>query len=96
MIEFLLFLMIFALGLSLRRAFVRIGYLERELTAHPLQAFPLNGDELLAIVASIAETGDSAPQQRLFAVLDAVARQAGCAGVIASWGEKYEWMQQMR
>lgn len=69
------------------------GYLERELLAHPLHAFPLGREELLATIAAIVERGDAAPQLRLFGVLDAVARQVGCGGVIGSWGDKYGWIQ---
>lgn len=69
------------------------GYLERELRAHPLQAFPLDAGELLATIGAIVESGDAGPQQRLLEVIDAVARRAGCGSVIASWGEDYEWMQ---
>jgi hypothetical protein len=56
----------------------------------------VDGNELVAMVGAIVESGDAAPQQRLFGILDGVARQAGCHSVIASWGEKYEWMQRFR
>ena len=72
------------------------GYLERELRARPLKAFPLDGDELLAMIDAIAESGDAAPQQRLLAVIETVARQVECGSVIASWGEDYGWMRSFR
>src|SRR5262249_11338601 len=69
------------------------GYLERELRARPLQAFPLTGEALLAMILAIVETSGAVPQQRLCEVIDTVARQQGCADVLTGWGEKYDWMQ---
>ena len=34
----------------------------------------------------------SSLQRRLFAVIDRVVREAGCGDVLASWGDKYDWM----
>ncbi len=58
--------------------------------AWELDRFPLPGwgsGELLEAVARITATGDVAPQQRLFARVEAVARAAGHAAVLEAWGE---------
>jgi predicted nucleotidyltransferase len=69
------------------------GYLERELNARPLASFSVPGDELLAMIAAITERGDAGPQQQLFAVIEPIAIEVGCADVLASWGYKYEWIK---
>ncbi|MEW1914522.1 hypothetical protein AB0442_40115 [Kitasatospora sp. NPDC085895] len=58
--------------------------------AWELDRFPLPGwesSELLETVARITATGEVAPQQRLFARVEAVARAAGHATVLDAWGE---------
>jgi hypothetical protein len=72
------------------------GYLERELRARPLRSIPLKGEEILAMIGAIVESGDAAPQQRLFGVIDAVAWQHGCGDVLDAWGDEYAWMRNFR
>ncbi|MFJ4317027.1 hypothetical protein ACIP46_17380 [Streptomyces lavendulae] len=58
--------------------------------AWELNRFPLPGWEsaaLLKTVARIAATGEVAPQQRLFARVEAAARTAGHAAVLDAWGD---------
>lgn len=68
------------------------GYLERELRAHPLRAFPLDADGLLALVAAILDDPDPGPQQHLLALVTAACRHAGHGDVEDAWGADYEWM----
>ncbi len=84
---------IFALEGRLRPYY---GYLERELRAYPLRAFPLSPGELLAVVGAILEDSDPAPQQRLLAVVEADCRRAGHGDMIDEWGADYEWMTRFR
>jgi hypothetical protein len=72
------------------------GYLERELRARPLKSLPLSGKELLAMIGEIVESGNAAPQQALFEVIDAVAWQHGCGDVLEAWGDDYPWMRSYR
>ncbi|MGW7583974.1 hypothetical protein ACWGKU_37030 [Kitasatospora sp. NPDC054768] len=58
--------------------------------AWELDRFPLPGWDsaaLLDTVARITATGEVAPQQRLFARVEAAARAAGHAAVLDAWGE---------
>lgn len=72
------------------------GYLERELRAYPLRAFPLAPDDLLAIIAGILDDADAATQQRLLAVVESLGRAAGCDHEFDEWGERYAWMKTVR
>jgi hypothetical protein len=72
------------------------GYLERELRVRPVRSFPLTGEELLAMIGEIVETGEAAPQQWMFEVVDAVAWRNGCGDVLEAWGEDYPWMRSYR
>jgi hypothetical protein len=70
--------------------------LEHELRTYPLQTFPLPGDDLLRLIATTVEDGDTAALRRLFSeVLDRT-RQAGHGDVIDSWGDDIAWMNQDR
>ncbi|MFJ9690798.1 hypothetical protein [Kitasatospora sp. NPDC101183] len=58
--------------------------------AWELDRFPLPGWEsaaLLASVSAITATGEVAPQQQLFARVEAAARAAGHTAVLDAWGE---------
>ncbi|WP_159766345.1 hypothetical protein [Streptomyces sp. HM190] len=59
-------------------------YLEWELVRHPLPGWDTAG--LLDAVGRVAATGDVAPQRRLFAGVEAVARDAGLGDVLDAWG----------
>ncbi|GHF39359.1 hypothetical protein GCM10018790_16460 [Kitasatospora xanthocidica] len=60
-------------------------YLAWELDRFPLPGW--DGAALLDTVARITATGEVAPQQRLFARVEAAARAAGHAAVLDAWGE---------
>ncbi len=72
------------------------GYLERELRAYPLNAFPLSPDDLLAALELIVGRGEAGAQQRLLGVVEGVTRAAGHGDVIDAWGSDYEWMTHVR
>ncbi|WP_327281181.1 MULTISPECIES: hypothetical protein [unclassified Streptomyces] len=64
--------------------------------AWELDRFPLPGwgsAALLDIVARITATGEVAPQQGLFARVEAAARAAGHAAVLDAWGEDLRLMR---
>ncbi|WP_199881263.1 hypothetical protein [Streptomyces sp. CB03911] len=64
--------------------------------AWELDRFPLPGWEsaaLLDTVARITATGEVAPQQQLFAQVEAAARAAGHAAVLDAWGEDLRLMR---
>lgn len=89
------YLLTFVFGLESRhRPF--FGYLERELRARPLRSLPLTGEALLAMIEAIVESGDAAPQQAMFEVIDGVAWQNGCGDVLEAWGDDYPWMRSYR
>ncbi|MEU6237455.1 hypothetical protein [Kitasatospora sp. NPDC047058] len=66
-------------------------YLAWELDRFPLPGWESTG--LLDTVARITATGDVAPQQRLFARVEAAARAASHAAVLDAWGEDLELMR---
>ncbi|MFF7260224.1 hypothetical protein ACFZCL_08025 [Streptomyces sp. NPDC008159] len=66
-------------------------YLEWELARHPLPGWETA--VLLDAVGRIAATGAVAPQQRLFARVEAVAREAGLGDVLDAWGEDLALMR---
>ncbi|HKG24092.1 MAG TPA: DUF4037 domain-containing protein [Thermomicrobiales bacterium] len=72
------------------------GYLERELRHYPLQSFPLNPDELLAIITRILDDANAETQQRLLAVVEPLGRAAGCDYEFDEWGERFDWMKRYR
>ncbi|NUR59522.1 MAG: hypothetical protein HOV87_12770 [Catenulispora sp.] len=64
--------------------------------AWELDRFPLPGWEstaLLDTIARITATGEAAPQQRLFARVEAAARAAGHGAVLDAWGEDLALMR---
>lgn len=71
------------------------GYLERELRAHPLRAFPLSANELLATVEAVLD-GGPAPLQHLLGAVVAACREADHGDVVDEWGTDYEWMMAFR
>ena len=66
-------------------------YLAWELARYPLPGW--DADELLDTVDRIARTGDVSLQRRLFARVEAVARQAGHSKVLDAWGEDLDLMR---
>lgn len=66
-------------------------YLAWELDRFPLPGW--EGATLLETVARITATGEVAPQQRLFARVEAAARAAGHAPVLDAWGEDLQLMR---
>jgi hypothetical protein len=66
-------------------------YLRWELDRYPLPGWDTG--HLLDAVDRIARTGDVSLQQRLFARVEAVARQAGHDEVLDAWGEDLELMR---
>ncbi|MGH2557504.1 MAG: nucleotidyltransferase domain-containing protein [Thermomicrobiales bacterium] len=72
------------------------GYLEREPRVYPLQTFPLDPDELLAMIDAVLDEADVPTQQRLLAIVDDLCRPAGFGDVFDGWGADYQWMQTFR
>ncbi|MGW1978003.1 hypothetical protein [Streptomyces sp. NPDC001889] len=66
-------------------------YLEWELARFPLPGWDTG--TLLDAVDRIAGTGDVSAQRRLFAQVEAVARQAGHGAVLDAWGEDLHLMR---
>jgi hypothetical protein len=66
-------------------------YLEWELARHPLPGWDTAA--LLDAVGRVAATGAVAPQRRLFARVEAVAREAGLGDVLDAWGEDLALMR---
>lgn len=66
-------------------------YLTWELTRYPLPGWDTS--KLLDAVDRIARTGDISLQRRLFARVEATARQAGHSQVLDAWGEDLELMR---
>jgi hypothetical protein len=66
-------------------------YLEWELVRHPLPGW--DTDVLLRAVDRISATGDPSPQQHLFALVEAAAREAGHSEVLDAWGEDLDLMR---
>jgi hypothetical protein len=60
-------------------------YLEWELATYPLPGWD-TGD-LLALIGSVVTTGDPEVQRRLFAQIEAKARDSGFGEVLDEWGE---------
>ncbi|MFJ3908228.1 hypothetical protein [Streptomyces vinaceus] len=69
-------------------------YLARELDRFPLPGW--ESAPALNTVARIAATGEVAPQQRLFARVEAAARAAGHTAVLDAWGEDMPLMRPHR
>ncbi|MFJ5776413.1 hypothetical protein [Streptomyces sp. NPDC093094] len=69
-------------------------YLEWELRRHPLPGW--DTDMLLRAVDRVSATGDVALQRRLFALVEAAARDAGQGGVLDAWGEDLALMRPPR
>jgi hypothetical protein len=66
-------------------------YLTWELARYPLPGW--DTDKLLNAVDCIARTGDVRLQRRLFARVEAAARQAGHSEVLDAWGEDLDLMR---
>ncbi|WP_055693544.1 hypothetical protein [Streptomyces prasinopilosus] len=66
-------------------------YLEWELDRHPLPGWDTG--VLLRAVDRVSATGDVALQRRLFALVEAVAREAGHGPVLDAWGEDLDLMR---
>jgi hypothetical protein len=66
-------------------------YLTWELDRYPLPGWDTG--KLLDAVDRIARTGDVSLQRRLFARVEATARQAGHSEVLDAWGEDLELMR---
>ncbi|MGP3969208.1 hypothetical protein [Streptomyces sp. 6N223] len=66
-------------------------YLEWELERFPLPGWDTR--ELLDALGRIAGTGDVAAQRRLFARVEAVAREAGHGATLDAWGEDLALMR---
>ncbi|MFD7455633.1 hypothetical protein [Streptomyces sp. NPDC059868] len=66
-------------------------YLEWELERFPLPGWDTR--ELLAAVGRIAATGDVEAQRRLFAQVEAVAREAGHGSTLDDWGDDLKLMR---
>jgi hypothetical protein len=66
-------------------------YLEWELARYPLPGWDTAA--LLDAVGRVAATGAVAPQQRLFARVEAVARESGLGDVLDAWGEDLALMR---
>ncbi len=66
-------------------------YLEWELDRFPLPGWDTG--VLLATIGRIAGTGDPDTQRRLFAQVEAVARDAGHGAVLDAWGEDLRLMR---
>jgi hypothetical protein len=66
-------------------------YLTWELARYPLPGW--DADKLLNAVDCIARTGDVRLQRRLFARVEAAARQAGHSKVLDAWGEDLDLMR---
>ncbi|MEU9339549.1 hypothetical protein AB0D49_41520 [Streptomyces sp. NPDC048290] len=66
-------------------------YLEWELTRFPLPDW--NTELLLGAVNHISATGDASAQRRLFAQVEAAARQTGHEEVLDAWGEDLHLMR---
>lgn len=66
-------------------------YLEWELARHPLPGW--DTDALLEAVERVSGSGDVSAQRRLFAQVEASARQCGHGAVLDAWGEDLELMR---
>ncbi|MFB7450266.1 hypothetical protein [Streptomyces sp. NPDC056194] len=66
-------------------------YLEWELARYPLPGWDTG--TLLHALGRIAESGDASAQRRLFAQVEAVARQHGHGAVLDAWGDDLELMR---
>ncbi|WP_426405070.1 hypothetical protein ACN9M0_37050 [Streptomyces sp. R-07] len=66
-------------------------YLEWELARHPLPGW--DTDALLDAVERVSGSGDVSAQRRLFAQVEAAARQRGHGAVLDAWGEDLELMR---
>jgi hypothetical protein len=66
-------------------------YLEWELARFPLPGW--DTAELLEVIGRIAGTGEVAAQRRLFARVEAAAREAGHGAVLDAWGDDLALMR---
>ena len=69
-----------------------LGYLERELKAHPLASFPLDADGLLELISEIADSGGISAQQQLMRTIECLCKNEGMADVFDAWEEAYPWL----
>jgi|AntRauTorcE11897_2_1112592.scaffolds.fasta_scaffold32191_1 hypothetical protein len=67
------------------------SYLARELTAHPLQNFPVTSKELLGLLEKVVFAGNAENQQQLAKVVEKYMRGNGHYDYVR-WASKYEWL----
>ncbi len=67
------------------------SYLARELTAHPLQNFPVTSKELLELLEKVVFAGNAENQQELARVVEQYMRDNGHYDYVR-WAKKYQWL----
>lgn len=71
-------------------------YLRWELEHFPLDGLSCPADELVAAILSILDRGDLASQQRLLALVEALARRSGHGAAFDAWDGKDRWAMTWR
>ena len=69
-----------------------LGYVQRELEAYPLNAFPLSSDTLSTLIADVVDSASISAQQKLMRTVEPLCKDEGLTDLFESWEEAYPWL----